>query len=238
MENNKVDEKMIKHIKREKLSAKNCAFILQQLPTATCVGGRRQWFWAKRQVVPEAQPLKIWAPIIENGIVKHFIEVEVFDISQTEKISLWKALKNIVREPGDDDIDEGQAITDKKAREKARESAIKALSVSLKKDAESGNELWKMIKTHGGLKSKNNDYEDYSKIVPLFLLRKRGLSLDEMASELGMDDAQLWNELIKAKQNKKENKQNKRYWHNLAEERYYMENPGEEPLQVQGPVPF
>lgn len=63
-------------------SAKNVARILEQMPNATMVAGRKYFSERGLEILPTAAPMKIWAPVSE-GPSNKFAVVDVYDISQT-----------------------------------------------------------------------------------------------------------------------------------------------------------
>jgi len=95
---------------------------------------------------------------------------------------------------------------------------IKALAKELAKE-ETSSEIGRQIKARGGIAPYKGGYlkEEY-KEIPLHLKRKKGLPLDEMASELGVDEASLIQEIQKAYP--KGRKKKRQSWKNFEDDAY------------------
>lgn len=89
-------------IERKTLSPRNTFLVLQQLNTATVVGGFAQWRAAGRCVRKGSKALGIWVPMTRSAAeapeapeattepakkYRRFIIGNVFDISQTEELT-------------------------------------------------------------------------------------------------------------------------------------------------------
>jgi len=78
---------MITTIDGATLSSRNTHEVLANLPTATKVGGFRQWLAAGRVVAKGETAIWIWAPAArrkgDEAKGPRFLRVPVFDISQT-----------------------------------------------------------------------------------------------------------------------------------------------------------
>lgn len=81
------------------ISLHNACMVACQCPTATVLGGYRQWQAAQRQVRKGEHGLMIWAPTtrpedpnrqpgeVSSADRQNFVAVTVFDISQTEPLA-------------------------------------------------------------------------------------------------------------------------------------------------------
>ncbi len=76
------------------LSMHNCCMIWSQFPTATVVGGFRQWIKQGRAVRKGEHGIMIWVPMMKGkaegveGEKCGFICGTVFDVSQTQEIEV------------------------------------------------------------------------------------------------------------------------------------------------------
>jgi len=72
------------------LSLHNACLVALQLPTATILGGYRQWLAAGRQVRKGEHAIMIWAPRMKKDADTGdderagFITISMFDVSQTD----------------------------------------------------------------------------------------------------------------------------------------------------------
>mgnify|MGYP001605579433 CR=1 FL=1 len=83
---------VIATIEGRTLSPTNTMLVVMQCPSATIVGGFRQWLKAGRVVRKGEHGLSIWIPAgvknDDNGVPDdvHFLMGTVFDVSQTEAV--------------------------------------------------------------------------------------------------------------------------------------------------------